>query len=132
MWLLLAANNSGGFHFGSTISVIATVLVICAAVGMVLTYTRSSMAKSTIELQSDQINAQEKRIDTLEKELAESKTDRDFLKKQISDLQETIRQVEALKTGSDAINALAIVLSTRWELNQQEHKLILDQLTKLS
>ena len=139
---LLAANQA--INYGSWFSIVAVVIGVLGAISFLAAYTKSNFAKSTIELQSEQITAQSQRIETLEKDIERAAKVANEIKSvseqlvsdlnlRISTLEASLKVLENIKTGADAVERLAAKMEAMFITNNKqltENSVKLDQLFK--
>lgn len=123
------ATSQSIISINPTLQFVWFIIEIIGVIAFAIAYGRRGIAKNTIELQSEQIQAQKDRIDTLDKDLErverarisdakEYKSTIDRLETKTKDLEASIRVLENMKSGADAINMLGAQLIKMGEDNK--------------
>lgn len=118
MIFLAAATAKSGITLINLAQIVGVIVGILGSVAFIIAFLRSNLAQSTINLQSDQITAQTQRIASLEDDVRRSEERRvkegeEYQQKvirletRIETLEQTVKVMEGMKTGTEAVERLA-------------------------
>lgn len=125
------------FTWVNIAQIVGVVVGVLGSIAFVVAFLRSNLAQSTIKLQSEQITAQSQRIASLEgdvKRAADQLVQQSVehgvrvktLEERIAALEASIKTLESLKTGADAVEVLAKDIKQLYQANSD----MLEQNTK--